>query len=67
MKNKNIELIIFDWDGTIVDSIGWIVQCMQQAADANGFPVPTENAVRNVIGLSIERALEELFIDLLCT
>jgi phosphoglycolate phosphatase len=64
MKNKKIDLIIFDWDGTLVDSIGWIVQCMQQAAAANGLAVPTEAAVRNVIGLSIERALQALFIEL---
>ncbi len=64
MKNKKIKLIIFDWDGTLVDSIGWIVHCMQQAAETSDLPVPTEEAVRNVIGLSIERALEELFAGL---
>ncbi len=64
MKHKKIELIIFDWDGTLVDSIGWIVQCMQQAAEINALPVPAEAAIRDVIGLSIERALETLFTEL---
>ncbi len=64
MNIKNIDLIIFDWDGTLVDSIGWIVQCMQRAADSNDLPAPTEEAVRNVIGLSIEKALETLFAEL---
>ncbi|WP_198243210.1 HAD family hydrolase [methane-oxidizing endosymbiont of Gigantopelta aegis] len=61
MNSKSIKLIIFDWDGTLVDSIGWIVHCMQYAARQCHFDVPEEKAVRNIIGLSIERALDELF------
>ncbi|MFI3216973.1 MAG: hydrolase, partial [Methylococcales bacterium] len=30
MKNR-FDLIIFDWDGTLIDSIDWIARCLQNA------------------------------------
>ena len=60
MKNR-FDLIIFDWDGTLVDSIDWIVQCIQRAAAHYGCPVPEPQAARDIIGLSIEKAIETLF------
>lgn len=62
MKNR-FELLIFDWDGTLMDSIGWIVHCMQTAAERAGCPVPTAEAAKDVIGLSIIRAMDTLFPD----
>ena len=35
-------LIVFDWDGTIIDSTGSIAECIQQAAAEMGLPVPDE-------------------------
>ncbi|MDD2738408.1 MAG: HAD-IA family hydrolase [Methylomonas lenta] len=60
MKNR-FDLIIFDWDGTLVDSIDWIVQCIQQAALQYGCPVPEQQAAKDIIGLSLENAIETLF------
>ena len=60
MKNR-FDLIIFDWDGTLVDSIDWIVQCIQLAAVQYDCPVPTQQAAKDIIGLSIENAIETLF------
>lgn len=60
MKN-NYDLIIFDWDGTLIDSIGWIVSCLQHAACACGLDIPGEQAARDVIGLNIQGALQRLF------
>lgn len=60
MKNR-FELLIFDWDGTLMDSIGWIVHCLQTAAHRAGCPIPTPDAAKEVIGLSIIRAMESLF------
>ncbi len=60
MKNR-FDLIIFDWDGTLVDSIDWIVHCIQQAAEVNACPVPPAQAAKDIIGLSIENAIETLF------
>ena len=60
MKNR-FELLIFDWDGTLVDSIQWIVASLNFAARDQGLPVPPERLARSVIGLSLGRAMETLF------
>ncbi|MDD1612063.1 MAG: HAD-IA family hydrolase [Methylococcaceae bacterium] len=62
MKNR-FELLIFDWDGTLMDSIGWIVHCMQTAAEQAGCQIPPAEAAKDVIGLSITRAMDTLFPD----
>lgn len=63
MKNR-FDLIIFDWDGTLVDSVDWIVHCIQQAAAHYDCPVPAPQAAKDIIGLSIEEAVRTLFPDL---
>lgn len=55
------ELIVFDWDGTLVDSVSHIVACMQGAARDAGLPEPDEAAARDVIGLGLDDALSQLF------
>jgi phosphoglycolate phosphatase len=60
MKNR-FDLLIFDWDGTLMDSIGWIVHCLQTAAAQLGCPIPAPEAAKDVIGLSIVRAMDTLF------
>jgi len=54
-------LIIFDWDGTLCDSTGRIVAAMQEAATQLDFPVPTDAAVMDVIGLGLPEAMAILF------
>ncbi len=46
-----------------MDSVDWIVHCIQQAAMRCGFAVPTSQAVRDIVGLSIENAMKQLFPD----
>jgi phosphoglycolate phosphatase len=60
MKNR-FDLIIFDWDGTLIDSIDWIVSCLQSAATQCGCTVPEVQAAKDVIGLSIANACNKLF------
>ncbi|WP_064791554.1 HAD-IIIA family hydrolase [Shewanella woodyi] len=60
---KQYELVIFDWDGTLMDSVGKIVACMQQTAKVLELPTPSESAVRNIIGLSMQEALNTLYPD----
>lgn len=60
MKNR-FDLIIFDWDGTLVDSIDWIVNCLQKAAESCNCTIPERQAARDVIGLSIKNAIQTLF------
>lgn len=62
MRNR-FDLIIFDWDGTLVDSIDWIVHCIQQAAARYGCAIPEPQAAKDIIGLSIENAMLQLFPD----
>lgn len=62
MKNR-FDLIIFDWDGTLVDSVDWIVNCIQGAAAQYECSIPTRQAAKDIIGLSIENAMQTLFPD----
>jgi phosphoglycolate phosphatase len=58
------DLIIFDWDGTLVDSIDWIVHCLKKAAKVHGCAIPEEQAAKNIIGLSLQKAMQILFPEL---
>ena len=53
-------LIIFDWDGTLMDSIGLIVESMHVAGEAHGFTT-TDQAVKDIIGLSLIHGIEILY------
>jgi len=50
-------LIVFDWDGTLIDSVGTIVQCIQDAARDMGLEVPAAERARHVIGLGLHDSL----------
>ena len=60
MKNR-FDLIIFDWDGTLINSIDWITNCLQHAAIQCDCPIPETQAAKDVIGLSINKAMQTLF------
>lgn len=50
-------LIVFDWDGTLIDSAAAIAGCIQEAARELGLPVPTREAASHVIGLGLADSL----------
>ena len=54
-------MVIFDWDGTLCDSVGHIVASVRAVAREMGLPVPSEAEAANIIGLSLPRAMEVLF------
>ncbi|HEY0923474.1 HAD-IA family hydrolase [Rheinheimera pacifica] len=56
-----VSLVVFDWDGTVMDSIGRIVSSMQAAARHSDLVVPSDFAVKQIIGLSLDPALNVLF------
>ena len=56
-------LIIFDWDGTLMDSQAQIVNAMQQAFFGAGYEKPSAAAVSAIIGLSLEQAVFRLAPD----
>jgi len=62
MKNR-FDLIIFDWDGTLIDSIDWIARCLQNAANNTRHTTPNYQSAKDVIGLSIDKAIAALFPD----
>ncbi len=62
-KEKNYELIIFDWDGTLMDSESKIVNCFRKAAADVEISYPGDAAVRNIIGLGLKEALDVLLPD----
>jgi len=50
-------LIVFDWDGTLIDSAGTIVECIQSAARDMGLEVPDRARASHVIGLGLQDSL----------
>ncbi len=58
MAKKQFDLIVFDWDGTLMDSTATIVKCIQAAARDLGFPTPDDSAAAHVIGLGLQEALQ---------
>jgi phosphoglycolate phosphatase len=61
---KQYDLLIFDWDGTLMDSAGVIVDSIQRACEDIGLPAPSERASRQIIGLGLIQALQALLPDL---
>ncbi|MHB8533974.1 MAG: HAD-IA family hydrolase [Sulfuricaulis sp.] len=58
--NRRHELIIFDWDGTLMDSVAKIVRCFSAALADTDTPDPGEAAIRHVIGLGLDEAMSAL-------
>lgn len=56
---RNYRLVVFDWDGTLLDSAGAIVTCIQAAAKDLGLLPPDEMTARQVIGLGLHDALSQ--------
>lgn len=53
------KLIVFDWDGTLLDSTGAISSAIQDAAKDLDLPVPTRQQASHVIGLALGQALQQ--------
>ena len=58
-----IRLVVFDCDGTLVDSQHAIVAAMRQAFTDNSLRLPEPEAVRQIVGLSLLKAMEALAPD----
>lgn len=61
---RDYELLIFDWDGTLSDSIGRIVEAMRTAAGLAGRPVRDDLAIKGIIGLGLPEAIRTLYPDI---
>jgi phosphoglycolate phosphatase len=58
--SRRFDLLVFDWDGTLMDSAAHIVACARAAFESLSLPVPEEAAVRDIIGLGLREALQTL-------
>ena len=61
---KQFDLVVFDWDGTLMDSAAAIVRAIQNASRDLGVPPPTDERARHVIGLGLQDALRMALPDL---
>lgn len=64
MKHERFKLLVFDWDGTLIDSIERIVASLQYASRAVCGIDLDETRARSVIGLGLHEALERLHPEL---
>lgn len=58
MAKKQFDLIVFDWDGTLMDSTAAIVVSIQAAARDLGLPIPAKTDAAYVIGLGLMEAMQ---------
>lgn len=62
---RDYQLLIFDWDGTLVDSIGRIVDAMHRAADVCDLARRSDAQVKGIIGLGLPEAIRSLYPELI--
>lgn len=61
---ERYDLIVFDWDGTLLDSASAIVRALIAACRDLGVAEPTEEGARHIIGLGLHDALRLAVPDL---
>ncbi len=61
--SKRYDLIVFDWDGTVMDSTAIIAGSIQSACRDLGLSIPSDEAARHVIGLGLNQALRHAVPD----
>ena len=64
MAKKQFDLIVFDWDGTLMDSTAAIVNAIQASAADLKLPIPDRKTASFVIGLGLREAMETVMPDL---
>ena len=60
-RDNKYQVVIFDWDGTLVDSTARIVDSMQMAARTVGMSDISDFAIQQIIGLGLPEALRQLW------
>lgn len=64
MNKRSYDLVVFDWDGTLLDSTGAIVKAIQAATRDIGATPPSDERARYVIGMGLREALQYAVPDL---
>lgn len=62
--HPDYKLLIFDWDGTLADSVGRIVEAMHVASDRSNFARRDDFAVKGIIGLGLPEAIRTLYPEI---
>ncbi|WP_020181992.1 HAD family hydrolase [Methylotenera sp. 1P/1] len=61
---KQYDLIVWDWDGTLADSTGMITNALVKAAQQVGLPALDPAKATSIIGLGLRESIYALFGDL---
>ncbi|WP_460150879.1 HAD-IA family hydrolase [Pseudomonas sp. S3_A03] len=64
MSHLDYKLLIFDWDGTLANSIGRIVESIHVASTRSGFALCSDLAVKGIIGLGLPEAIRTLYPEI---
>ena len=63
-NNQKYSLVIFDWDGTLSDSIARIVFCLEKTIDALQLEHRSHKNLKEIIGLGLNHAILSLYPNL---
>ena len=61
--SRRFDLLVFDWDGTLLDSTAVIVASLQAACRDLGLPVPSDERAHHIIGLGLNEAMAHVLPD----
>ncbi len=64
LTGRPVELLIFDWDGTLADSAAMIVNAMQSAIRGLGLPPRLDVQIRELIGLGLNEGLQSSYPEM---
>ncbi len=60
-NDAGFDLLVFDWDGTIADSLGLIVRSVRHAIGQHAMPEKNDQEIKDIVGLGLEQAMESLY------
>lgn len=58
--DRRFRLLVFDWDGTLMDSVATIVECTRAVLAELGLAEPSEATIRGTVGLGLRETVEAL-------
>jgi phosphoglycolate phosphatase len=60
VAGRGFRLLVFDWDGTLMDSVATIVACTRAVIRELDLPEPAEEIIRGTIGLGLQETVDRL-------
>jgi phosphoglycolate phosphatase len=60
MRSENLQLLVFDWDGTLMDSVAAIVGCTQAVIAELGLGQHDDATIRGTVGLGLRETVDML-------